>query len=654
MIDGLRDKHRNAIIEVLASNDRVERAILFGSRATETFTPDSDVDIALFGEGLTMTDQGRLATALEESAIPQRVDLVLYGQIDNDALREHIRQCGIEWYKRPKNTPTTRLHLPVKHRRTLEALLREHLSDVEVWAYGSRMSGKSHDGSDLDLVLRGPGLKEIPIDRLEAFEEALRESGIPFLVEAKDWARLPARFRREVERGYVVLVEKLQDRVQTNTRRRHEWPTATIEEIAEKVAMGPFGSSIKVETFVPEGIPIISGQHLHGTRVDDAPGFNFITEEHANKLANANVHRGDIILTHSGNIGQVAYIPKHSRFSRYVVSQRQFYIRCNRSKVLPEFVALYFKSSDGQHQLLANSSQVGVPSIARPVTYLRTVEIPLPSLPEQRTIAHILGTLDDKIELNRRMNETLEAMARAIFKDWFVDFGPTRAKMEGRAPYLDPELWDLFPDALDDEGKPAGWKIKALEEIAQFLNGLALQKFPASDPNRDSLPVIKIAELRAGVTAKSNRASHDVPSRYIVKDGDFLFSWSGSLVAKFWTGGEGALNQHLFKVTSDQYPPWFFSHWVLHHLEAFQAIAAAKATTMGHIQRVHLKQAMTNCPSDNALFILGQTIGSLVESTVKKNLENRTLARTRDLLLQKLMSGEIRMDDAEKAMEAVV
>ena len=297
---------------------------------------------------------------------------------------------------------TERLLLAPRHRAAIEALLKEHLPDVEVWAYGSRVNGRAHDGSDLDLVLRAPGLREIPVDRFADFKDALRDSNIPFLVEARDWARLPETFHREIERDYVVLVGKvgkvgkLRGRDQADTSRRHEWPTATIEEIAEKVAMGPFGSSIKVETFVPEGIPIISGQHLHGTRVDDAPGFNFITEEHAKKLANANVYRGDIIFTHAGNIGQAAYIPEHSIFSRYVVSQRQFYLRCNRSKILPEFVALYFKSPDGQHRLLANSSQVGVPSIAQPVTYLRTVEIPLPPLSEQCAIAHVLGTLDDK------------------------------------------------------------------------------------------------------------------------------------------------------------------------------------------------------------------------------------------------------------------
>ncbi len=278
-------------------------------------------------------------------------------------------------------------------------------------------------------------------------------------------------------------------------------------------------------------------------------------------------------------------------------------------------------------------------------SHLRQMTIRIPPIEFQRKIVDLIGVLEDKIELNRRMNESLEALARAIFKDWFVDFGPTRVKAEGRTPYLAPELWELFPDALDEEDKPVGWASKPLDEIAEFLNGLALQKFPASDAE-DTLPVIKIAELRGGITVKSSRASRAVPEKFVVKDGDFLFSWSGSLLAKFWTEGEGALNQHLFKVTSDRYPAWFFSQWVHHHLDEFRAIARSKATTMGHIQRGHLKGAMTSCPPDDLLIVLGQLIGPLVERTVKNELETRTLVQTRDLLLPKLMSGEIRLAEA--------
>ena len=268
------------------------------------------------------------------------------------------------------------------------------------------------------------------------------------------------------------------------------WNTATIDGIAEKVAMGPFGSSIKVETFVPEGVPIISGQHLHGMRVDDVPGFNFITEEHAQRLNNANVKRGDIVFTHAGNIGQAAYIPSNSKYERYVLSQRQFYMRCDSTKAIPEFVVSYFRSPEGRHQLLANTSQVGVPSIAQPVTYLRTIRIPLPPLSEQHAIAHILSTLDERIVLNRRMNETLEEMARALFKSWFVDFDPVRAKTEGLDTGLPSNVAELFPDRLakTDFGEiPEGWEVKGLGDSFDLTMG---QSPPGSTYNEkgDGLP----------------------------------------------------------------------------------------------------------------------------------------------------------------------
>jgi type I restriction enzyme S subunit len=275
-----------------------------------------------------------------------------------------------------------------------------------------------------------------------------------------------------------------------------------------------------------------------------------------------------------------------------------------------------------------------------------TVGVPLPA--EQDAIIAVLSPIDDKIELNRRMNETLEAMARGIFRDWFVDFGPTRAKMAGASPYLAPDVWKLFPDGLDAKGKPEGWREVPLDEVADFLDGLALQKFPGG---ADDLPVIKIAELRSGVTEKSGRASRSVPEKYVVRDGDVLFSWSGSLTQVLWSGGEGALNQHLFKVTSKQFPKWLHYLWVDHHLPKFQEIAASKATTMGHIQRHHLAEAKTNIAGQRVMDAANAIIGPLFDRILANALDSRTLAQTRDLLLPKLMSGEIRLRDAERVLE---
>lgn len=291
-------------------------------------------------------------------------------------------------------------------------------------------------------------------------------------------------------------------------------------------------------------------------------------------------------------------------------------------------------------QMTGTSGRQRVPSDA-----FDHIRIPIPGLDEQLSISHILGTLDDKIDLNKQMNETLEAIARAIFKSWFIDFDPVRAKADGKQPFgMDEETAVLFPSEFEDSelGEiPKGWQVKPLDNIASFLNGLALQKYPAEAD--EYLPVIKIAELRNGITASSGKASLDVPPDYIINDGDVIFSWSGSLECVIWCGGRGALNQHLFKVTSRDHPKWFYYHWVHHHLPEFRAIAAGKATTMGHIQRGHLHDALVVVPPSHLMEHAEGVFTPLIEKFILNRLESHNLASIRDMLLPKLLSGEIRV-----------
>lgn len=270
-------------------------------------------------------------------------------------------------------------------------------------------------------------------------------------------------------------------------------------------------------------------------------------------------------------------------------------------------------------------------------------------------VVALLDEIEVRIELNRRMNETLEEMARALFKSWFVDFDPVRAKAEGRDTGLPTHIAELFPARLVDSelGEiPEGWEVKSLDEMARFLNGLALQRFPSADGR--SLPVIKIAQLRAKNVSSADRASADLDSDYIVQDGDILFSWSGSLECVLWAGGPGALNQHLFKVTSTSYPRWLCYLGIHHHLDDFRHIAAGKATTMGHIQRHHISDARVALPSPELLRALGSIIAPMVESTWRREVQSRTLASLRDTLLPKLISGELRVGDAERIIGGAV
>lgn len=284
------------------------------------------------------------------------------------------------------------------------------------------------------------------------------------------------------------------------------------------------------------------------------------------------------------------------------------------------------------------------------VNALKQISFDLPPLEEQKRIAGVLGAFDDKIELLQKQNTTLENMAKALFKSWFVDFDVVHAKQQGRPKaaimqqyHLTEELYNLFPSSFEPSALapiPTGWQVKPLSQIATFLNGLALQKYSTNN-KINFLPVIKIAELRNGLSASSDKASCDIPAEYIVFNGDILFSWSGSLMVKIWSGPKGALNQHLFKVSSLDYPKWFYYMWIKEYLPFFQEIAADKATTMGHIQRKHLDQALVCIPQN--LNIYTRYFAKLIDKQILNNKQIQTLTEMRDALLPRLISGKIRV-----------
>ena len=410
--------------------------------------------------------------------------------------------------------------------------------------------------------------------------------------------------------------------------------------ISHSLVGGPFGSNLVSHDYTPSGIPVIRGQNMGFGRWIGGE-FVFISQQKAEKLS-ANIARPhDLIFTQRGTIGQVSVVPEKP-YHEYVISQSQMKVTVDHSKTDVIFLYYLFKTPEQQEFIKQNAIQTGVPHTN--LEHLRNTPIKLPLLAEQHNIARILGSLDDKIDLNRQMNETLEAMARVIFQSWFVDFDPVRAKVERRDTGLPPEIAALFPDGFEEvDGRevPRGWEAKPLDQIATFLNGLALQKYPPD--GEDYLPVIKISQLRKGDTEGSDKASGDISSEYIVDDGDVLFSWSGSLDVVIWCGGKGALNQHLFKITSDRYPKWFYYLWALHHLPDFRLIAEGKATTMGHIQRHHLSDAMVLVPSEKQMRAMNKTLESLINKIISNKVESRTLAQIRDALLPKLMSGEIEM-----------
>ena len=259
------------------------------------------------------------------------------------------------------------------------------------------------------------------------------------------------------------------------------------------------------------------------------------------------------------------------------------------------------------------------------------IEVVVPKEKEdQRRIASILSSLDRKIELNNKINADLEEMAQAIFKNWFVDFEPFK---DGK--FVDSELGMI----------PEGWKVGRLTEIASYMNGLAMQKFPPENIE-DSLPVLKIKELGQGFCGPdSDRCSCNIKDECKVHNGDVIFSWSGTLLVDVWCGGDCGLNQHLFKVTSKEYPKWFYYYWTKHHLQEFIHIAKDKAVTMGHIKRGHLEEALVAIPDNDSMERAHELFEPILSKMISLRLENSRLSLLRDTLLPRLMSGELEVPE---------
>ena len=393
--------------------------------------------------------------------------------------------------------------------------------------------------------------------------------------------------------------------------------------------------------------------HVTDTHID----FTYVEHFHAHladKVRSKMARVDDTIITTKGNsTGRTSFVT--DRFPPFVYSPHLSYWRTRDPKKLcGGFLRYWSQGKEFIEQLSGMKASTDMAPYLS-LTNQRRLKITLPPLAEQKSIATVLGALDDKIELNRRMNATLEAMARALFQSWFVDFDPVRAKLDARPPAgLGPATANLFPNEFEDSELghiPKGWEVRSLDKIAHYLNGLALQKYPPG--NGPTLPVIKIAQLRKGDSVGADRCNTDLPGEYVVQDGDLLFSWSGSLEVELWCGGPGALNQHLFKVTSPEFPKWFYYLWTLYHLDEFRLIAAGKATTMGHIQRGHLTAAQVLIPPRPLLDAMTRTMSPLIEQLIANRIQSRTLATLRDTLLPKLLSGEVPVGTVPAPMENV-
>jgi type I restriction enzyme, S subunit len=435
----------------------------------------------------------------------------------------------------------------------------------------------------------------------------------------------------------------------------------TIESLLESGALtahkdGNYGSQYpRVQEFGSVGIPFLTAKSLKDGKID-IDGAPRLSEERANELRFGFVQPGDVLLSHNATIGRVAVVPKFE--GRLLVGTSLTYFRVDPTRISPRYLAAYFCGSDFQNQLAAVMSLSTRNQV--PITAQRHLHVVLPPIGEQNAIAHTLGTLDDKIEMNRRMNETLEAIADAIFRSWFVDFDPVRAKAEGRKSSLPLHGASGFPINLVNSELgpiPDSWEVGTLYDRASYINGLAFRSEDFSN-GRVGLPVIKIGELKDGITSQTKFTLKDLDPKYRIKSGDILFAWSGSPDTSIdifvWNGVDGWLNQHIFKIEVQHPEERMFVYFLLRFFKPiFIEIARNKQTTgLGHVTAQDLKRLKTPVPLKDALRAFNRIAEPLFQRAHWCRHESVNLCAIRDTFLPKLVTGEIRVKEAEGTIEA--
>lgn len=493
----------------------------------------------------------------------------------------------------------------------VQRILKEYVPQHEVWVFGSRAVWTAKAYSDLDLAIITD--KPLSLGTLADLKNAFDESDLSIKVDLVDWATTGEAFREIIKKTAVVLH---QQQMQPKEWRQSTWG----DEISLE-----YGKSLR-------GYENTAGQY----RVFGSNGPIGWTDEF---LAQG----PGVILGRKG-----AYRGVHFSPAPFFVIDTAYYVV---PKTKLDMRWLYYAIKHYKLGEIDDGSPI--PSTTRAAVYIKDLEVP--PIDEQRAIAHILGTLDDKIELNRRMNETLEAMARALFKSWFVDFEPVRAKAEGRDTGLPKEIADLFPDSFEDSelGEvPKGWQLKSLYDTATFINGAAFKNDDFCESSI-GLPVIKIAELKDGISAQTKYSCRNAEDKQLINTGDLLYSWSGSpdtsLDVFIWANGPGLLNQHIFKIVTACDSQKRFVYYLLKYLRpVLVEIARNKQTTgLGHITVADMKCLQICFPPPHVLAAFNNAAAQLFDKAFLNTLESRTLAAQRDTLLPKLLLGEIRVSNLE-------
>ncbi len=404
--------------------------------------------------------------------------------------------------------------------------------------------------------------------------------------------------------------------------------TVRISDLISEISMGPFGSNIKVECFVNEGIPVLNGSNLDGFALKEN-SFRYVTEEKADSLGKANAHRGDVVITHRGTLGQIVFIPNNSLYDRYVISQSQFRLKCNE-RVLPEYLVYYFHTRIGQHKLLSNASQVGVPALARATTTFQKIDVEVPDINTQHKIVRLLELLRHKIEVNNVINQNLYQQARSIV--------------------------DAFLCNIED------YKIQFLQDVADCQNGRAFYK---EGYDKEGAFVVDLGNVNVSGSLIYTNADKYVSmtryydpklERYRIYKNDLVMVMTDrkstmellGKVGKIYKDGYYLLNQRMYRIRAKE---GINTNYLYACLNSTEVSNGLKEKALGSVQK-YVNTGEINCieikiPSKDEMERIGSILDPMFTQMENNILENEALMDLRDGLLPKLMSGELDVSDID-------
>lgn len=393
------------------------------------------------------------------------------------------------------------------------------------------------------------------------------------------------------------------------------YETYRIADLIDEIAMGPFGSNIKVSCFVDSGVPVLNGSNLEGFSLSEKT-FRYVTREKADSLNKANAHRGDIVITHRGTLGQIVFIPQDSKYDRYVISQSQFRVRCNE-KVLPEYLVYYFHTPIGQHKLLSNASQVGVPALARPSSTFQQIEVVLPELSIQKRVVEIISTIQKKIVNNQELNDNLEQQAQSYFQELFVD-------------NADPE-----------------WAIGTISDLGTVVGGSTPSKAKPEYYTESGIAWITPKDLSINKSKFVSHGENDITelglknsSAAIMPEGTVLFSSRAPIGYIAIAAGEVTTNQGFKSVVPKPEIGTPFVYFFLKNtLPVIEGMASG--STFKEVSGSTMKNVPAVIPDAETLAKFSDFCAPIFAQQRILEEQNQSLATLRDNLLPKLMSGEI-------------